>query len=94
MAGEVIGMNTAIYTQSTGSQGVGFAMPANIIVSVYNMLISPDHKVTRGSIGISFQSTPSPLRSAASTASPTGESWSACNPPKGCSQGRNSSPTM
>ncbi|HEY4380674.1 MAG TPA: trypsin-like peptidase domain-containing protein [Acidobacteriaceae bacterium] len=55
MAGQVIGMNTAIYTQSMGSQGVGFAMPSNIIANVYNMLISPDHKVVRGSIGISFQ---------------------------------------
>ena len=56
MAGQVIGMNTAIYTQSMGSQGVGFAMPSNIIASVYNMLIGPEHKVVRGSIGISFQS--------------------------------------
>ena len=54
-------MNTAIYTQSSGSEGVGFAMPSNIIASVYNMLISPDHKVIRGSIGISFQ-TASALR--------------------------------
>jgi len=55
MAGQVIGMNTAIYTQSMGSQGVGFAMPSNIIANVYNMLISPEHKVVRGSIGITFQ---------------------------------------
>ncbi len=55
MAGQVVGMNPAIYTQSMGSQGVGFAMPSNTIASVYNMLIGPDHKVTRGSIGISFQ---------------------------------------
>ncbi|HMH15067.1 MAG TPA: trypsin-like peptidase domain-containing protein [Edaphobacter sp.] len=55
MAGNVVGMNTAIYTQSMGSQGVGFAMPANIIAGVYNMLIGPEHKVVRGSIGISFQ---------------------------------------
>ena len=55
MAGQVIGMNTAIYTQSMGSQGVGFAMPSNVIANIYNMLISPDHKVVRGSIGISFQ---------------------------------------
>jgi serine protease Do len=55
MAGQVIGMNTAIYTQSMGSQGVGFAMPSNIIANVYNMLISPEHRVVRGSIGISFQ---------------------------------------
>jgi serine protease Do len=55
MAGEVIGMNTAIITQSQGSEGIGFAMPSNTIASVYNMLISPDHKVVRGSIGIQFQ---------------------------------------
>jgi serine protease Do len=59
MDGEVIGMNTAIYTQSMGSQGVGFAMPSNIIANVYNMLIGPEHKVVRGSIGISFQSSTS-----------------------------------
>jgi serine protease Do len=56
MTGNVIGMNTAIYTQSMGSQGVGFAMPSNIIANIYNMLIGPEHKVVRGSIGISFQS--------------------------------------
>ncbi|HXB61217.1 MAG TPA: trypsin-like peptidase domain-containing protein, partial [Acidobacteriaceae bacterium] len=55
MAGEVIGMNTAIYTQSSGYEGIGFAMPSNTIINVYNMLIGPDHKVTRGSIGITFQ---------------------------------------
>jgi serine protease Do len=55
MAGEVIGMNTAIYTESGTYAGIGFAMPANTIVSVYNDLIGPDHKVVRGSIGIQFQ---------------------------------------
>jgi len=55
MAGQVIGMNTAIITQSQGSEGIGFAIPSNTIASVYNMLIGPDHKVTRGSIGIQFQ---------------------------------------
>jgi serine protease Do len=55
MTGSVIGVNTAIYTQSMGSVGVGFAVPSNTVIDVYNMLISPEHKVTRGSIGISFQ---------------------------------------
>jgi serine protease Do len=56
MNGEVIGMNTAIYTQGSGGyEGVGFAMPSNTIVNVYNMLISSEHKVVRGSIGITFQ---------------------------------------
>jgi serine protease Do len=55
MNGNVIGVNTAIYTQSAGYQGIGFAMPSNTVVSVYNDLISPSHKVTRGSIGIQFR---------------------------------------
>lgn len=55
MAGEVIGMNTAIYTESGTYAGIGFAMPANTIISVYNDLIGPEHKVVRGSIGIQFQ---------------------------------------
>ena len=55
MSGAVIGVNTAIYTQSMGSVGVGFAVPSNTVINVYNMLVSPEHKVVRGSIGISFQ---------------------------------------
>src|ERR1700730_3594666 len=55
MADQVIGVNTAIYTQSAGYQGIGFAMPSNTVIPVYNDLIGPEHKVVRGSIGISFQ---------------------------------------
>jgi len=55
MNGNVIGVNTAIYTQSAGYQGIGFAMPSNTVVAVYNDLVSPSHKVTRGSIGIQFR---------------------------------------
>jgi serine protease Do len=55
MAGQVIGMNTAIFTQSAGNEGIGFAMPSNIIADIYNQLIGPDHKVVRGSIGVQFQ---------------------------------------
>ena len=55
MDGQVIGMNTAIYTQSAGNEGIGFAMPSDTIANVYNQLIGPEHKVVRGSIGITFQ---------------------------------------
>ncbi|HEX7728407.1 MAG TPA: trypsin-like peptidase domain-containing protein [Terracidiphilus sp.] len=55
MNGNVIGVNTAIYTQSAGNQGIGFAMPSNTVVSVYNDLVGPSHKVVRGSIGIQFR---------------------------------------
>ncbi|HEX8711437.1 MAG TPA: trypsin-like peptidase domain-containing protein, partial [Terracidiphilus sp.] len=55
MNGNVIGVNTAIYTQSAGYEGVGFAMPSNTVVSVYNDLVGPAHKVTRRTIGVSFR---------------------------------------
>ena len=54
MNGEVIGVNTAIFTQSGGYQGLGFALPSNTVVDIYNDLIGASHKVTRGSIGIRF----------------------------------------
>ena len=54
MAGEVIGINTAIFTSSRGYEGVGFAMPSNAAISVYDQLVKSG-KVTRGSIGVTFQ---------------------------------------
>ena len=54
MAGDVIGINTAIYTGSRGFEGVGFALPSNTAINVYNQLVTSG-KVTRGSIGITFQ---------------------------------------
>jgi serine protease Do len=52
--GEVIGINTAIATQSGGYQGIGFALPINTAVNVYNSVIKIG-KMSRGSIGIQFQ---------------------------------------
>ena len=49
--GEVIGVNTAIATASGGYQGVGFALPINTAVKVYNQIIRSG-RVTRGSIGV------------------------------------------
>src|SRR5262249_16509277 len=54
MNGEVIGINTAIFTQGFGYQGVGFAMPSNTVREVYDQLIATGHRVARGSIGIRF----------------------------------------
>ena len=60
MAGEVIGINTAILTETSSYAGVGFAMPSNTVAQVYNQLIGPDHRVARGSIGIEFAAEPDP----------------------------------
>ena len=56
MAGEVIGINTAIVSETNSFAGLGFALPSNTALNVYNQL-SQHGKVTRGSIGISYEST-------------------------------------
>ena len=48
--GELVGINTAIYSQSGGYQGVGFAVPSNLARRVMNDLIKYG-SVRRGSIG-------------------------------------------
>ncbi len=53
LAGEVIGINTAIATARGGYDGVGFALPSNTAIDVYNDLIKFG-RVTRGSIGVTF----------------------------------------
>jgi len=54
MAGEVIGVNTAILTSTGQNAGVGFALPSNTAANIYNQLVKTG-KVTRGAIGIKMQ---------------------------------------
>jgi len=60
MDGEVIGINTAILSETNAYAGVGFSLPSNTVVDVYNQLIGSDHRVTRGSIGIMFDAVENP----------------------------------
>ena len=53
--GELIGINTAIYSRSGGSMGIGFAIPTAIVEQVMNAIIK-DGKVSRGWLGIEIQS--------------------------------------
>jgi serine protease Do len=52
--GELIGINDAIYSTSGGSQGIGFAIPAKMIRSVMDSMLTQG-KVVRGYIGVSIQ---------------------------------------
>ena len=63
LSGEVIGINTAIYSPSGGSVGIGFAVPSNTGKSVIAQL--KEHgKVTRGWLGVAIQGiTPSIAKS-------------------------------
>src|SRR6201998_1943983 len=54
LAGEVIGINTAIITGGRGYEGVGFALPSSTAINVYDQIIKQG-RVTRGSIGVSFE---------------------------------------
>jgi serine protease Do len=60
MNGEVIGINTAILSETNAYAGVGFALPSKTVVDVYNQLTGPEHKVSRGSIGIMFDAVENP----------------------------------
>ena len=57
--GEVIGINTAIATKSGGYEGIGFALPVNTMVRVYNSIIQ-NGRVLRGSIGIAWDKVDKP----------------------------------
>ena len=60
MDGEVIGINTAILSETNAYAGVGFSLPSTTVVQVYTQLIGPDHRVARGSIGIMFDAVENP----------------------------------
>lgn len=52
--GELIGINTAIFSQSGGYQGVGFAVPTSMSKPIYESLVKTG-KVVRGYLGIGIQ---------------------------------------
>ncbi len=57
--GEVVGVNSMIATRTGGSEGVGFALPINMAVRVYNDVIRYG-RVKRGSVGIGLANSRSP----------------------------------
>jgi serine protease Do len=54
MNGELIGINTAIFSRTGGSEGVGFAIPASIAVDIVDSLLK-NGKVVRGWMGVAIQ---------------------------------------
>ena len=52
--GRLVGINTAIYSQSGGSMGIGFAIPISLATSVLEQIVTSG-RVTRGWIGIEVQ---------------------------------------
>jgi len=52
--GELIGINTAIFSRTGGYMGIGFSIPSNMVKGVMDSLIQQG-KVTRGWLGVSIQ---------------------------------------
>jgi serine protease DegQ len=62
-AGNLLGINTAIYSRSGGSLGIGFAIPGKTVQSVLNQIVRTG-SVTRGYIGVEQQNITAELASA------------------------------
>lgn len=61
--GELIGINAAILSRSGGSNGIGFAVPTNMVTNIMDQLIAYG-EVRRGRIGVSIQNITPELMSA------------------------------
>jgi Do/DeqQ family serine protease len=71
MDGKLAGINTAIFSQSGGSEGIGFAIPANMVKAVMSAITKVGHTV-RPWLGAETQSVTSDMASAINMRSPTG----------------------
>jgi serine protease Do len=60
MAGEVIGINSQIFTRTGGYQGVSFAIPIDVVLNVKDQLVAGG-RVVRGRLGIGIQEVTQPL---------------------------------
>ncbi len=69
--GKVIGMNTAIFSPTGGSVGIGFAIPSDMIRNVSEQLVASGH-VTRGYVGVGTQSVSPAMAKALHLPEPTG----------------------
>lgn len=71
MKGEVVGINSQIYSRTGGYMGVSFAIPIDVAVNVSNQLKSHG-KVTRGWLGVSIQDISKELADSFGLAKPAG----------------------
>ena len=63
--GRLVGVNTLIYSQSGGSEGIGFAAPSNIVRNVFEQ-IRKTGRVRRGEVGVTAQTVTATLAEALS----------------------------
>jgi len=54
LRGELVGINSQIYSTSGGSNGIGFAIPSNLVADVMHQLVATG-TVKRGTLGVQVQ---------------------------------------
>jgi len=72
MAGRLVGINTAILTRSGGSNGIGFAIPANLVRQVVDQALQGHRRFQRPWMGITGQAVDAPLADAFGMSLPQG----------------------
>ncbi|MDP1576856.1 MAG: PDZ domain-containing protein, partial [Cypionkella sp.] len=71
LAGELVGINTAILTPSQGSAGIGFAIPVDMAIAIADQLVR-DGQVRRGQLGVIIQDVTPDLVRALGLEAPSG----------------------
>jgi serine protease Do len=71
LRGQVIGMNSMIYSPTGGSVGIGFAIPSSVVHEVVAQLLAHGH-VERGYLGVNIQSITPDIASTLNIATPKG----------------------
>ncbi|OXH89662.1 2-alkenal reductase [Burkholderia multivorans] len=79
LQGEVIGINSMIYSQTGGFQGLSFAIPINEAIKVKDELVKTGH-VSRGRLGVAVQGLNQTLASSFGLAKPDGALVSSVDP--------------
>ena len=72
MSGQLIGINTAIYSRSGGSIGIGFAIPANIVRAVVNAAKNGSDYFERPFVGAAFEPVTAPIAESLGMGRPEG----------------------
>jgi len=72
MDGSLIGINTAIFSRSGGSNGVGFAVPSNMVRVVLESVLAGSNTIMRPWIGAEFQAVTSDIAESLGLAQPVG----------------------
>ena len=80
MAGRLVGINTAILTRSGGSNGIGFAIPANLVAQVVAQAQTGQRRFQRPWMGVTGQAVDGPMAEAFGLSLPQGVILSQIHP--------------